>query len=78
MAISSYAFDQSLDLMKRLLALHFNAFYVTGFYLNPSKNIRKLDVFWFFQGIHKVTSGMKWVRENNCKENSNLIQAVGK
>ena len=36
-----------------------NPFHATG--LLPLENVRKPEVFWYFQGVQKETSGMKWV-----------------
>ena len=39
-----------------------NPFHATDL-LIPPENIGKLEVFWYFQGVSKEISGMKWFKE---------------
>ena len=41
----------------------FNPSHTTGLFLYPPENIKKLETFWFFQGVRKEIIGMKWAKK---------------
>ena len=43
------------------LTVSINPFHATDLFWYPLKNIRKPEVFWYFQGVSKEISGMEWV-----------------